>query len=773
MRLIYLSLLLASAAGVAAQSATIRGNVYDLTSGEPIAFGTVQLSGPAGLERGANTDVDGFFSFANLPTGAFELVVRYVGYDSLSRSITVERTNEIEYQRILLPSAGVQLATVAVNARKERARSDVAVAKSTVSGRDIRALAATGGEPDIAQYLSVLPGVVSSGDQGGQLYIRGGSPVQNKIIMDGMTIYNPFHSIGLFSVFETEAIRSADVYTGGFNATYGGRVSAIVDIKTREGDKKHFSGLVSASPFQAKILAEGPIKALDAKTGRSISFLLTAKQSLLPQTSPRLYGYAIQDNFFNLEGGTEAADVGLPYDYRDVYGKVSFVGGGGSKFDLFGFNFTDAFDVPAVAGLDWSNSGGGARFKVVPPSSSVVIDGILSGSGYLVELVEAGGAPRSSEIQNYVAQLNFTYFGKGSELRYGFDYNGLNTNFSFVNPVGIRLEQADFTTELNGYTQYKKQIGNLIVEPGLRVQYYASQNAFSLEPRFGVKYNASPTLRFKAAGGLYSQNLISTQNDLDVINFFQGFLVGPEGTLLNADGERTDDNLQRALHGIAGVEVDLSDALTLNLEGYYKGFTQVVELNRNKLLASDPDFMALEGAAYGGDVSVEYRNGRLLLAGNYTLGFVERNDGQQTYPTSFDRRHNVNAYGSCSFGAGNAWQASFRFNFGSPFPFTETVGFIEEPDLDSSPVLPPVLTGNGSLGVLLSPERNGGRLAAIHRLDLSLRRTISTGARSRIELTLAVTNAYNRRNIFYVDRISNERVNQLPFLPSLSGTFYW
>lgn len=761
---------------VRAQQATIRGNIFDEATGSPIPFGTVQLAGPDGLDRGTNTDVDGFFSFTNLDVGDYVLTASYVGYDNLVTGVNIGVANEIEYKRLQMRSGeGVQLQTATVSARRERARSDVAVAKVTFGAEQILSLPSTGGEPDIAQYLTILPGVVSSGDQGGQLYIRGGSPVQNKLLLDGMTIYNPFHSIGLFSVFEAEAIRSADVYTGGFNAEYGGRISAIVDIKTREGNKKAFGGLVSASPFQAKVLLEGPIKKLNPETGSSISFLLTGKQSLIDETSKSLYDYAVQDNFFNLSDstGVTASDIGLPYNYRDLYGKVSLVGGNGSKLNVFGFNYTDDFDVPGVAALEWTNSGGGANFNIVPPRSNVVIDGTISASTYDVGLTEQDGAPRSSRIQNTTAQLNFTYFGGKTEVAYGFDYNGLNTNFTFVNPLGITFEQEDFTTELNAYAKYKRTFGNLIVVPGLRVQYYASQNAISVEPRLGLKYNATDAVRFKMAGGLYSQNLISTQNDLDVVNFFQGFVVGPEGDLRSTDGGVADDNLQKAVHAIGGFEIDLSDKIILNLEGYYKGFNQLIELNRNKLTAADADFIVIDGDAYGGDLSAEYRSGNMLLAGNYSLGFVNRDDGEQEYPTSFDRRHNVNAYGSYAFGAGGVWELGFRYNFGSAFPFTQTAGFIEEPDFTSQPVLPSILTGNGDLGVLLSPERNGGRLSDFHRLDLSLKRTFAFGASTRLEVTASVTNAYNRDNIFYVDRITNARVDQLPILPSLNGAFYW
>lgn len=758
---------------VTAQSGIVRGNVIGAYDGQPISFGTVRLQDGAGKQlQGANTDAAGFFSFAELGAGDYRVTASYLGYDSTVVEINLAVNNEIEYLLLRLQSSGVSLATVDVSARRERAREEIAVSRITVTSDDILSLPSTGGEPDIAQYLTVLPGVVSSGDQGGQLYIRGGSPVQNKLLLDGMTIYNPFHSIGLFSVFETEAIRSAEVLTGGFNAEYGGRISAIVDIKTREGNKTRFGGLVSASPFQAKALVEGPIKKL-GDNGGSISFLLTGKRSLLAETSPTLYDYAVNDNFFNVSDST-AGSIGLPYNYQDLYGKLSFVGGNGSKFDLFGFNFTDDFSVPGLAALDWENNGGGGSFLLVPPTSNVVIDGVISASSYRLSLMEADRGPRTSTIANYTAQLNFTYYGAKSEIAYGFDFNGLNTDFQFVNPLGITFQQEDFTSELNAYAKYKRTIGDLILEPGLRVQYYASLNTISVEPRLGLKFNLSDDLRIKAAGGLYSQNLIATQNDLDIVNFFTGYLVGPESSLLERDGVSTaDNNLQTAVHAIGGVELDATDRLTLNLEGYYKGFTRLIELNRDKQLASDPDFVSLEGSAYGGDISAEYRSGNLLLAGNYSLGFVTRDDGTQIYPTSFDRRHNLNAYGSYKFGANHYWEAGFQFNFGSAFPFTQTLGFIEDPKLTENPVLANVLTGNGDIATLLSPARNGGRLSDFHRLDLSLQRTFPFGSRARLEVTASVTNAYNRENIFYVNRVSSKRVNQLPVLPSLSASFYY
>ncbi|MCB0375951.1 MAG: TonB-dependent receptor, partial [Sinomicrobium sp.] len=236
----YLFLLLQTATSLHAQTGTIRGNLYDRETGEPILFANIRLGGTA---LGTNSDDNGFFSLTDVPTGSYTLIATYLGYDSLAVPVTLT-ANAISYQRLMMHPSAIDLTTVDVSGQRERARTEVGVSRLTVTPKQIKSLPAAGGEADIAQYLPLLPGIISSGDQGGQLYIRGGSPVQNKILLDGMTIYNPFHSIGLFSVFETESVRSIDVYTGGFNAEYGGRISAVVDIKTREGNKQRFSGLV-------------------------------------------------------------------------------------------------------------------------------------------------------------------------------------------------------------------------------------------------------------------------------------------------------------------------------------------------------------------------------------------------------------------------------------------------------------------------------------------------------------------------------------------------
>ena len=269
---------------VFAQSANIRGFVYESESAEPVIFTSVLLKGTT---FGAQTDVNGYFSITKLPAGTYTMMITMLGHDTLQEAITV-KNGEIVTKKVYLKKSSVKLKEFEISAEKKEQLTEVRTSVTKITPQDIKKIPSVGGEPDIAQYLQVLPGVIFTGDQGGQLYIRGGAPVQNKVLLDGMIIYNPFHSIGLFSVFDADYIRNADVYTGGFGAQYGGRISSIMDITTRDGNKKRISGKVGATTFGSKILLEGPLKKAKEDGGGSSSFLLSYKNSYLEQSSKLL-----------------------------------------------------------------------------------------------------------------------------------------------------------------------------------------------------------------------------------------------------------------------------------------------------------------------------------------------------------------------------------------------------------------------------------------------------------------------------------------------------
>ncbi len=763
--LFVLSLLLT--VGAWAQTGTIRGFVYDKATGEPVIFTNVILKGTT---TGAATDVNGYYSISKVQPGSYTLMVTYLGYDTLQKQVTVAR-DQIITEKLFLTKSAIQMKEFEVSGEKQEAQNQVRMSVTKLTPKQIERMPSVGGEADLAQYLQVVPGVIFTGDQGGQLYVRGGSPIMNKVMLDGMVLYNPFHSIGLFSVFDNDIIRNADIYTAGFNAEHGGRVSSVMDITTRDGNKTRLSGKVGASTFAAKAMLEGPLKKQTEPGAGSSSFLLNARHSYLDRSSKTFY--------------TFVDTAGLPFNFTDLYGKLSFNGANGSKVNLFGFNFTDGVNYQGVSDLQWKNWGAGTNFVLVPSGSAVLIDGIFAFSNYGISLQEAELPARTSDITGFNAGLNFKYFMGDDEARYGVEILGFRTNFSFFSSVGTQFVQEENTSEIAGYFNYRKNLGKLIIDPGIRLHYYASLSVPNVEPRFGMKWNITDDLRFKAAAGRYSQNLVAANSDRDVVNLFYGFLSAPENlpdevTLRDGSTREVKDPLQRANHYVAGFEYDLTGDLTANFEVYFKDFRQVTNLNRNKLFndtqefADKPDelkkdFIVETGQAYGADLQLKYERGNLYLWGVYSYTFVDRFDGVQEYNPVWDRRHNVNLVASYAFGKFDSWKVNVRWNYGSGFPFTQTQGFYGAQDFQGN-INTDYTTSNADLATILGPL-NQGRLPTYHRMDLGMTKQWKLDEHKLIELDFSLTNAYDRENIFYFDRVRFERVNQLPLLPSAGVSF--
>ena len=788
---LYINLLLVTAfllfsQAMLAQKGGIRGTVFDKKTGDPLIGATVFLEGTT---YASATNIDGDYNISGVPVGNYVLKAMFLGYDSIV--VEVQISKKILSQNLLMEEATNQIDIVQVDAKKEAAQNDVLVSVTRITPKDIKRIPAAGGEADFAQYLQVLPGVISTGDQGGQLYIRGGAPVQNRILLDGMTLFNAFHSIGFFSVFETDIIRSADVYTGGFSAKYGGRSSAVVDIRTREGNKKRFAGMINVNPFVVKGIFEGPMMKLNEENGSSISFLATLKHSYLRETSPLLYSYA------NEEGV-------LPYNFTDGHAKISFNAANGSRVNLFGFYHSDNVRYPGLAAYDWDAGGGGVDYRIVPGGAKFVLNGALAYSIYNATFNEEGASTkvRSSGVGSFNGNMNFTYYmPKSRVMNFGFEINSLSTFFEYSTSNEVAITQGNRNApqtniEAALYVHFKGRFGTVVIEPSVRMQAYASLGEVAIEPRLGLKWNITEFLRFKAAGGMYSQNLISSVDERDVVNLFVGFLGGPDDGVfrLNIDenGNRqytkTQSRLQTSIHAIAGFEADITRYLTLNLEPYYKYFPQIVSLNRNRAVGDvGKNFLAETGHAYGLDFSGTFEKDQLYLYAAYSLGYVTREDGVQNFFAHFDRRHNVNFVGAYKFRIGKKKEAvendkvkkrtqypfevGVRWNLGSGFPFTRTQGFYANQTFANginTNYLTDNTNPNTTLGVIYEDQINQGRLPYYHRLDISFKYTIDLINHMKLTIAASVTNVYNRENIFYFDRIEYKRINQLPIMPALN-----
>ena len=765
--LIVFTFLLLFSITVYAQDNNVKGFVYEKATGEPMMFCNVYLKGTT---YGASTDINGFFNITKIPDGDYLILVTNLGYDTISEKLSL-RNNQVINKKYYLEESSVVLSAVNITADKIEARTETKTSVVNVTPKVITRIPTMGGQADLAQYLQVIPGVIFTGDQGGQLYIRGGSPIQNKVLLDGMVVYNPFHSIGLFSVFDTDIIRNAEIYTGGFGAEYGGRISSVMDITTRDGNKKRLAGKVGASTFGAKITLEGPLKKAKNPDDMTASFIISAKNSYLDKTSQSVYKPILNGNE-------------LPYTYNDIYGKISLNSTNGSKINFFGFNFTDdVMNYKSISNFGWDSYGGGVNFVVIPGKSPTMIEGNVAYSDYEARLEEANNPNRNSSINGFNAGFAFTYFLGKNTLKYGIEMLGFKTVFDYFKSNGIHISQVDNTTELGAYVKYKAQFDKLILEPSLRLQAYASLSEVSPEPRLAIKYNVTDWFRVKAAGGLYSQNLVAANSDRDVVNLFYGFLSGQTNIPSKFDGEEVTTKLQKAIHYIVGTEFDVVNNLTLNVEGYYKDFRQLTSMNRNQKYSDNDaplgtpellrkDFMIEKGRAYGLDVSLKYENMRWYLWGAYSLGYVNKDYEDvdkvlHTYRTHYDRRHNMNLMATYTAGSKHQWEISARWNFGTGFPFTKVSAFYEKLPYDNIYFDP--YTESGYLGIIYD-ELNTGQLPTYHRLDIDVKRKFYFTENVILEADFSVTNVYDRQNIFYIDIVSTEFIYQLPLMPSVGLT---
>lgn len=371
-------------------------------------------------------------------------------------------------------------------------------------------------------------------------------------------------------------------------------------------------------------------------------------------------------------------------------------------------------------------------------------------------------------------------------MDYGFGFNIFQTEFQTFNEVNKAIELQSNTNEAGAYVSYRHVSKNrlFILEPSIRFQGYSSVGQVTAEPRFSGKINVTEKFRLKAAGGYYTQNFTSTTSDKDVVNLFYGFITAPDNlpqNFVKPDGTvvPVNNGLQKAWHAIFGSEVDLAKNVTLQFEAYYKWFTQMTNINRNKIYEDNvannkqddiykKDFIVESGQAYGGDIVLTYNSKKLYFWGVYSLGKVTRWDGFNFYAPVFDRRHNINLIGTYTFGKDMNWELTARWNLGTGLPFRQTVGVYEEPEVGS--IDGDYTTGNANDVTFLYDNQNNGRLPTYHRFDINLKKTFESKKYTNMkwEVTTGVTNMYSRQNIFYVNRVTNEKVYQLPIMPSLA-----
>ncbi len=744
-----------------AQTGIIKGFVYDAANGQPMPMASVTL---VGTKMGVATDAAGFFLFLRVPAGNLTIKVSYLGYQDYLQALTLANGG-IEQMVVQLKQSTIEMGAATISAERLRMQKMNPVSSHHLTQVTLNKIPGLTGQSDIAEYLQVIPGIIFSGDRGGQFYVRGGEPVQNLVKLDGMTIISPFHSIGFASVFDTEAIGSVDVSTAGFGSSYGGRISSVIDVKTRVGNRREFKAKTTATTFGYGLFVEGPLKKMTEKDPSSVSIILSNKGSFIRESSKFFYPYL--------------DTMGIPFQYNDFFGKISLVGRNGDQLDLTGIHFTDVAEYSGLMKTTSETSGGGARFLATPSGSRLLFEEAVNFSEYRSEFLEEGRRPRRTRYNSLDATMKVFYNGSLMKLEWGTEINVIHTLHIFAEK-NLYQEKQYYTTELLTYVDTHFDTGRFLIEPGLRLHYYADQSYFSPEPRLKIRYRISDYLNLNFASGLYSQNLVSTTSSDDVVNIFQGYYIGPGLVQDTYRGEYVDDKISLAWHGVLGLSYFGPENLKLSVEGYVKDYYRMINFNRYKiydLVVNSPNqvepypeyltksFIIEKGWAYGVDFLADWNTANWNVYLAYSLGYVTREDEFMDYVPHFDRRHNLNLVAGYKLGKKKTWELKTRWNLGSGFPFTQSYGIFETMVTGYGRfTLDPTVSGQA---VIWYGPLNGGRLPWYHRLDISVQRIFQVFKNQSIELNFSVMNVYNRLNVFYIDRITLKRINQLPILPTV------
>jgi hypothetical protein len=708
---------------------SVRGFVSDSTNGEPLVFATVSLKE---LARGTSTDIKGYFYIAGVPAGNHLLGVSLVGYRHAAIPVTV-REGEITQVSVRLQPGKIELEGLTVVKDRGVRATDREVGLHQISAREI-SITPINTEADMFRVVQATPGVTTTGDVTARYYVRGGGGDQNLLLVDGVTIYSPFHALGVLSVVDPEVISGIEFHKGGFGPELGGRLSSILNVQTRDGNKMRYSGAAQASLLTGKVSVEGPIP--------HGSFLIAARKSIFPKT---------------LERFIRSTDA--PFDFYDCSFKTTYANPAldeNGTLSLHGFlsadrvknddPFREDYSVKNVAvGIDWN--------KVWhSPLRSVVR---LSYSGFDAEVLpkESKAVPRSNTVRDISLALDAAYmYSSRDELQFGLEAKSLSTRYVMENLLRAQraydLKAWDLVAYVNYHFLRWESFG---LDIGIRMHpmQLSTYGPLIFEPRFRASYALLPTLVVHAAAGWYSQEVTTLMNEADVISVFEPWVIIPNYL-----------RSPEAAHFVAGIQYDITEEICLDLEAYFKPMQNLIETNEKKYTAAAYDFISATGTAEGFESSLHYTTDAMLLQAAYTLSWSHLEIGGIRYTPRYDVRHVLNLTASAELGDG--WQASAFWSLHSGFPFTPVVGFYDRVKLGSDD--PTDLLG-GMEAVTAWGERNSQRLPAYHRLDLSCAKRFSWDP-VRVSIGLSIVNVYDRKNIFYLDRTTGENIYMLRFAPS-------
>ena len=765
MRRFVLPVLLAVAASAAgtpeasAQAAALNGFVRDAASGETLIQASVTVEradGPA--RRGAATNVQGFYSLGDLAPGEVVVTATYVGYRTERQSVTLA-PGETRRLDVELAPEGLTADEVVVEA-EEPIEEERAPGLQTVSMDLVEALP-TVFEADLFRSIQLLPGVKASSDFSSALYIRGGSPDQTLVLLDGTTVYNPTHFFGFFSTFNTEAIKDVRLYKGAYPSTYGGRLGSVVDISNRDGNRRETRGSLSLGLLASRVGVEGPLPG-GVKGSYSFNGRRSTLEPLLAVLREQLDQDGIPESFY----------------FYDVNGKVSVDLSPDDRLSVTGYAGRDQVVVPfgddARFDLDYGNRTGSLAYNRVLSGTAFASARLTASRYFSYPIGDIGGTQieRPNTITDYSGRLDVEWLpSERFELRTGAwgGVLGLGLQSSFNESVQTEYENP--SRYLTGYVQGRVRQGEWIATGGVRAEAFRSETddlTDDLDPVASTYVRLSPQVQLErtfgddlvvqAAAGRYHQFLSLISNEA-----FSGF----DTWVTTGVGVPPQASEQLSV----GVKTKLTPAWRLDVEVYGRTLRDLFDTRPEVQDVAGLSYQDLfrfgEGYAYGAEFLLERGLGRLTGLASYTIGVTRRRYPAEPefdvfFPPKYDRLHDLTVVGNVALGRG--WKATVAGAYATGQAFT-TPGSLYQ--VGGLPFENPTLIG------FYTPALNASRLPDYHRVDVGFTKT-GAWRWAAYELQLQVVNVYSRRNLWFLtyDRDANPievtDVRQLPVLPNVS-----
>ncbi len=764
MRLLLLAALVGAAASVCAQpeagarggSAAVNGFVRDAGTGETLIQATVLLEGTG---RGDVTNAEGFYTLGGLAPGTYTLRVSFVGYTTVRREITLAPDEALRVDVELRPET---LGEVVVTA-EESLTEERAPGLQTVSLDLVGSLPSVF-EDDLFRSIQLLPGVKAASDFSSALYIRGGSPDQTLILLDGTTVYNPTHFFGFFSTFNTEAIKDARLYKGAYPSPYGGRLGAVLDVTNREGNRNRLAGNLSVGLLASRVGLEGPFAG-----GRGNVMVAVRRSTLEP-----LLAYL----------GRTTDQVGIPesFYFYDVNARVGLDLTPNDRISVSGYAGRDRVGVPlgddARFDLDYGNRTLSLAYNRV--LSRVTFAQVRAAvSDYVSRpLGEVGETPfaRPNAITDYSGALDVEWRpGPLFDLRAGVrgGFFDLRLRSEFNGQVGV-----DFRSPAgygSAYVQTRlRPTADWVLTTGLRADHFEglTDDRADADAALSVGYTVvSPHVQIErflgddvivqASAGRYHQFVSLVSNEA-----FSGF----DTWVTTGPGVPPQSSEQ----AVVGLKTRLGRAWRLDAEVYGRTmrglFDTRPELQAIAGLTYGELFRFGEGYAYGAEILLERGVGRVTGLVAYTIGVTRRRYPDEpafsvTFPPKYDRLHDVSAVVNAALG--RRWTVTLAGVYATGQAYTLPVGRYALQDV-------PFVSG--SYEGLFSERLNGQRLPSYVRVDAGITHTGRLLGVADYELQAQVVNVLDRRNVWFVrfdpseNPVQETVVNQLPRLPNVSLT---